>query len=53
MKSFNWLFVIIGIWLILSPFIFGYQAANFAFWNSLLAGLVVGSLGLVIVFKNL
>lgn len=48
----NWLLVIIGIWLVLSPFVFGYQAASLAFWNSLLAGLIIGGLGLVVIFKT-
>ncbi len=40
----NWLNVILGVWLILSPWIFGYVGKSGALWNSVIVGILVAVL---------
>jgi uncharacterized membrane protein HdeD (DUF308 family) len=37
----SWLNVIMGIWLIISPWVVGFAGQTAAFWNSFLAGIAV------------
>jgi uncharacterized membrane protein YczE len=38
----DWANLVLGIWLILSPWILGYSATSAALWNALIVGVVVG-----------
>lgn len=41
---FNWLEVILGVWLILSPWMFGYGSGDVQTWNCVAVGAVVAAL---------
>lgn len=45
MRVFSWLFIIAGLWLVLSPFILNY--GGIPQWNDIILGVLVGILGLV------
>ena len=40
-KSLDWINVVIGLWLIIAPFILGYTAIGAAMWNDIIVGIVV------------
>jgi hypothetical protein len=40
-KSLDWINALIGVWLIIAPFILGYTAIVAAMWNDIIVGLVV------------
>jgi len=40
-KFLDWINVVIGVWLIIAPFILGYSAIVAAIWNDIIVGLVV------------
>jgi hypothetical protein len=40
-KSLNWLMVIAGLWLILSPFILNYSAVVMPMWNAIILGVAL------------
>lgn len=42
----EWLNVLLGVWLILSPWILGYSGMGNAVWNALIVGVLVGVLAL-------
>jgi hypothetical protein len=42
----SWLNVILGIWLIISPFALGFSSLLSAMWNNIILGIVVGILAL-------
>ncbi|TFU14942.1 SPW repeat protein [Thermus tengchongensis] len=42
----EWVNVILGIWLILSPWILGFSGMGNAMWNALIVGVLVGILAL-------
>jgi hypothetical protein len=35
----NWINVVLGIWILLSPWIFGYAGETVPFWNAFVTGL--------------
>lgn len=37
----DWTGIVIGTWLVLSPWILGFSALNLAFWNSVIIGVIV------------
>ncbi|MGE0079985.1 MAG: SPW repeat protein [Thiohalomonadaceae bacterium] len=39
----EWINLIIGVWLIISPFALGYTALQGAMWNHIIVGLLVGA----------
>ena len=39
----EWTLLLLGAWLIVSPFILGYAGINVALWNSIIVGLLVGA----------
>ncbi len=41
MRWNHWTLVVLGLWLILSPWILGFSALNLAAWNSVLIGVLV------------
>ncbi len=44
MKWFNWMILVLAVWLVVSPWILGFSGLNLVVWNNLMAG------GLIIVF---
>ena len=42
----EWINVVLAAWLIVSPFLFGYQAYSTIFWNQIIVGVLVGGLAL-------
>jgi len=47
MKALNWVLVLAGIWLIISPWVLGYSSLAGAMGNSVILGVIVGVIGLV------
>ena len=44
-KYLNWINAVLGLWLIIAPFILGYSSATVAMWNDIVIGLVALVLG--------
>ena len=44
-KSLNWVNAVLGLWLIIAPFVLTYSAAGAAMWNDIVVGVVVAVLG--------
>ena len=44
MKWISWILVLLGIWLIISPFVVGYGEAKGALWNNIIIGIIVAVL---------
>ncbi len=42
MKWLSWAMLVMGIWLILSPFVLGYWGVTSALWVQLVVGVLVG-----------
>lgn len=49
MKWNHWAVIILGVWLILSPWILGYSELNLVTWNSI----AIGALIIVFTFWNI
>ncbi len=47
MKILNWISVLVGIWLIISPWVLNFQGMPNATWNSVIFGIIVGIIGLI------
>ncbi len=47
MKALNWILVLAGIWLIISPWVLGYNSVTGPMANSVILGVIVGVIGLV------
>lgn len=45
MKIFSWIFLVLGLWLTIAPFVFGYTAV--ARWNDVIVGLAIGIIGFI------
>lgn len=43
----DWANLVLGLWLILSPWLLGYSATSAALWNALIVGVVVGLMALL------
>jgi hypothetical protein len=41
----SWLSALLGLWLIVSPFVLGYTGLTAAFWNNIILGIIVTVLG--------
>lgn len=41
----SWINVLIGLWLIIAPFVLGYNGLTAAFWNSIVVGVIVAAFG--------
>ncbi len=41
----SWLSALLGLWLIVSPFILGFTGMTTAFWNTIILGIIVAVLG--------
>lgn len=37
----NWINLLLGVWLILAPFVLGYSDTNKALWSDLIVGVVI------------
>jgi len=44
--GWSWVNVILGLWLIISPFVLGFSAARVPTWHNIIAGIVVALLAL-------
>ena len=42
----SWVFVVLGIWLIISPWVVGFSGEVGATWNAIIVGIIVAALGL-------
>jgi uncharacterized membrane protein HdeD (DUF308 family) len=40
-KTLDWVNLLLGIWLIISPFVLGYMSVSAALWNDVIVGLAV------------
>ncbi len=40
-RTLNWISAVLGVWLVVSPFILGYSAMVAAMWNNIIVGAVV------------
>lgn len=47
MKGLSWVNFILGLWLIIAPFVLQYKADSVATWNSVIIGIVVAILSIV------
>jgi len=43
-KTLNWTNAVLGLWLIIAPFILAYSGATTALWNDIIVGVVVAAL---------
>ncbi len=50
--SLKWIEIVAGAWLIVSPFILNYTSNSLAIWNDVILGVVIGSIGLIVIFKK-
>lgn len=39
-RNLDWINVVLGVWLILAPFVLGYSAVLMAMWNDIIVGVV-------------
>ncbi len=46
-KTLNWLLVLVGIWLIIAPWVLNFSDNPGAMWNSIIFGVIVGVINLV------
>ncbi len=44
-KTLNWINAVLGLWLIIAPFILAYSSTVTAMWNDIIVGIVVLVLG--------
>ncbi len=44
-RGLDWLNAILGVWLIVAPFVLGYTGITAALWNDVVVGIVVAALG--------
>lgn len=47
MKNYLWIFVLCGIWLIISPFVLGYSENALPLWNDIIVGILVAVMGIL------
>jgi len=40
-RTLDWINVVLGVWLIIAPFLLGYSALAAALWNDIIVGIVV------------
>jgi hypothetical protein len=56
MKAMPWVNIVLGLWLVVSPFIFGYTGDTAAFWNAEVIGvmmvIITGVIGFAIPAKS-
>ncbi|KKS25478.1 MAG: SPW repeat protein [Candidatus Wolfebacteria bacterium GW2011_GWA2_42_10] len=46
MKSFNWVSLILGVWILISPWVLGFSALTTALWSNVIVGALVAILAL-------
>ncbi len=44
-KALSWVNAVLGVWLIIAPFVIGYTGVAAAMWNDIIVGVVVAVLG--------
>jgi hypothetical protein len=42
-KTLDWIAVVVGIWLIIAPFVLGYTAVTVALWNAIIVGIIAAA----------
>lgn len=47
MKGLSWINFILGLWLIIAPFVLNFRTDNPAMWNSVIIGIVVAVLSII------
>jgi hypothetical protein len=50
MNRLAWINVLAGIWLIISPWVLGFQANSAATWSAVITGIIVGLVALASYF---
>jgi hypothetical protein len=40
-RTLDWINVVLGVWLIIAPFLLGYSALTAALWNDIIVGIVI------------
>ncbi|MFA7662975.1 MAG: SPW repeat protein [Patescibacteria group bacterium] len=48
MRIFPWINILVGIWLIMSPFVLKYPYASKVMWGNLISGVIVIVFGLIL-----
>jgi len=43
-KSLSWINAVLGLWLVIAPFLLGYSAVGAAMWNDIVVGVIVAVL---------
>lgn len=43
----NWFNLVLGVWLVIAPFVLGYSNKPAALWNDIILGLAVGVLAYI------
>jgi hypothetical protein len=49
MKWYQWFFIVLGLWLVVSPWFLGFSSLNLALWNNI----VVGAIIILVVFWSI
>lgn len=47
MRTLSWVNFVLGLWLIIAPFVLHYSTLSTAMWNSVLVGIVVAILAII------
>lgn len=50
MKNLNWIQLILGVWVLISPWVLGFAALTPALWSNVVAGAVVAIVALWVLF---
>ena len=50
--AWSWMNILLGVWLIMAPFVLGYAAYRNALWNDLVVGAIISSLALATVTER-
>lgn len=51
-KKNNWLQLILGVWIFVSPWILGFYEINLALWSNLIAGIAIAVLSLWLIYGD-
>jgi hypothetical protein len=46
MKGLSWVNFVLGLWLIIAPFVLHYREVSLATWNSVIVGIVIAILAI-------
>ncbi len=48
----EWLDIVLGVWLVISPWVLGFTFSEIALWNAILCGVVVAAMGLWVAYET-